>query len=86
MERYYSKVSRNLSKSSLTPQNSFNLEEENSNELEQGRQSERVDITSLKFNPGERLPIRKYHPNERDAIRRMYLQNGPFQPKNHQFP
>lgn len=46
----------------------------------------RVNINSLKFDTGERLTIRKYHPNEHDAIRRMYLQNGPFQPKNHQFP
>jgi len=28
----------------------------------------------------------QYHPDERDEVRRAYLQKGPFQPRNHAFP
>ncbi|XP_060183216.1 uncharacterized protein LOC132613186 [Lycium barbarum] len=86
MNRYFSKVSSNLPKSSSTSQNPSNLREEGANDLQRGRQSEKVHLYSLEFDPGERLAIQKYHPNDRDAIIRVYLQNGPFRPQNHMFP
>lgn len=36
--------------------------------------------------PGLRKNIHEYNVNEREIVRRHYLQNGPFQPKNHKFP
>lgn len=46
------------------------------------------DLSSLKFDPGERTPILNYHPNYRDIIRRAYLMNGPCQPRLevHEYP
>ena len=34
----------------------------------------------------ERDPILSYHPNDRDEVRKAYIQNGPCQPKSHDFP
>ncbi|KAG5608854.1 hypothetical protein H5410_020135 [Solanum commersonii] len=31
--------------------------------------------------PKKRIPIRDYHPDERDEIRRAYIQRGPHQPR-----
>ncbi|KAL4625418.1 hypothetical protein ACB092_05G024200 [Castanea dentata] len=38
------------------------------------------------MDPGLRIKICNYHPNERDQIRRHYLQNKPCQPVDHDFP
>ena len=38
-----------------------------------------VDVANLPTNPGLRIKISNYHPNERDQIRRHYLQNKPCQ-------
>ncbi|XP_060210659.1 uncharacterized protein LOC132637612 [Lycium barbarum] len=78
MERYFSKVSSNLPKLSSTSQNPSNLREGGVNELQRGRQSENVDLNSLELDPGERLAIRKYHPNDRDAIRRVVTKDAAF--------
>jgi len=43
--------------------------------------SQEFDLSSLKFDPGERTSILNYHPNHRDVIRRAYLLNGPCQPR-----
>ena len=45
-----------------------------------------VDVTNLPTDPGLRIKISNYHPNERDQIRRHYLQNKPCQPVDHDFP
>jgi hypothetical protein len=45
-----------------------------------------VDLKNLPADPGERKQISCYHPNDRDEIRRVYLQRGPCQPKEHNFP
>nr|XP_016475874.1 PREDICTED: uncharacterized protein LOC107797485 [Nicotiana tabacum] len=84
MKRYYPTTSK-IPKSSSTSQDLSNLEEI-ANESKQHQQSERVNLGSLEVDPGERLAIRKYHPNDRDAIRRTYLQRGAFQPREHKFP
>nr|KAJ0213818.1 hypothetical protein LSAT_V11C400223710 [Lactuca sativa] len=46
----------------------------------------KVDLNSLPIDPFERPSIEFYHVNQRDEIRRAYLQKGPFQPLNHKFP
>ncbi|XP_075091830.1 uncharacterized protein LOC142171985 [Nicotiana tabacum] len=84
MKRNFPTTSK-VPKSSSTSQDLSNLEER-ANELVQHQQSERVNLSSLEVDPGERLAIRKYHPNDHDAIRRKYLQRGPFQPREHKFP
>ena len=45
-----------------------------------------VDVANLPTNLGLRIKISNYHPNERDQIRRHYLQNEPCQPVDHDFP
>ncbi|KAL4613890.1 hypothetical protein ACB092_07G014500 [Castanea dentata] len=45
-----------------------------------------VDVANLPTDPGLRIKICNYHPNERDQIRRHYLQNKPCQPVDHDFP
>ncbi|KAL4620382.1 hypothetical protein ACB092_06G150000 [Castanea dentata] len=44
-----------------------------------------VDVANLPTDPGLRIKISNYHPNERDQIRRHYLQNKPCQPVDHDF-
>ncbi|XP_075077949.1 uncharacterized protein LOC142164252 [Nicotiana tabacum] len=81
MKRYYPTTSK-IPKSSSTSQDLSKI----ANESEQHQQSERVNLGSLEVDLGERLAIRKYRPNDRDAIRRTYLQRGAFQPREHKFP
>ena len=45
-----------------------------------------VDVANLPIDTGLRIKISNYHPNERDQIRRHYLQNKPCQPVDHDFP
>ena len=45
-----------------------------------------VDVANLPTDTGLRIKISNYHPNERDQIRRHYLQNKPCQPVDHDFP
>ncbi|XP_009613943.2 uncharacterized protein [Nicotiana tomentosiformis] len=45
-----------------------------------------LDSESFSTDPGERIPIANYNLRLRDAVRRYYIQNGPCQPTNHQFP
>ena len=45
-----------------------------------------VDVANLPTNPVLRIKISNYHANERDQIRRHYLQNKACQPVNHDFP
>jgi hypothetical protein len=40
----------------------------------------------LLADPGLRKPIYEYHINDRDAIRRAYLQKGLCQPSHYNFP
>ena len=41
---------------------------------------------TLLTDPGLRRPIYEYHINDRDAIRRAYLQKGHHQPSHYDFP
>nr|KAJ0219001.1 hypothetical protein LSAT_V11C300155530 [Lactuca sativa] len=53
---------------------------------EQQHKYTKVDLNSLPVDPFERPSIEFYHVNQRDEIRRAYLQKGHFQPLNHKFP
>ncbi|XP_052621644.1 uncharacterized protein LOC111906147 [Lactuca sativa] len=53
---------------------------------EQQQKYTKIDLNSLPVDPFERPSIEFYHVNQRDEIRRAYLQKGPFQPLNHKFP
>ena len=46
----------------------------------------RVDMNNLPSDPGLREKISSYHPNDRDEIRRAYIQKGPCQPHVDDFP
>ncbi|KAK9755784.1 hypothetical protein RND81_01G050400, partial [Saponaria officinalis] len=45
-----------------------------------------VNINSLPSDPADRISIKNYHVDERDMVRRAYLQNKPIQPREHDFP
>ncbi|XP_060202659.1 uncharacterized protein LOC132631073 [Lycium barbarum] len=45
-----------------------------------------LDLNLPKPDPGERKQISQYSYNERDRIRRHYIQKGPCQPRDHIFP
>ena len=45
-----------------------------------------MDVADLPMDPGLRIKISNYHSNERDQIRRYYLQNKPYQLVDHDFP
>nr|XP_034918724.1 uncharacterized protein LOC118052019 [Populus alba] len=45
-----------------------------------------INPDTLLADPGLRRPIYEYHINDRDAIRRAYLQKGPCQPSHYDFP
>ena len=40
----------------------------------------------IQFDPGKRKMIDDYHPNQKDVVRRKYLDNGPCQPRTYDFP
>ncbi|XP_049383041.1 uncharacterized protein LOC125847472 [Solanum stenotomum] len=86
MKKYFTPIS----KSSLASHShSQSNQEENVNHSEvPSHSSQEFDLSTLKFDPGERTPILNYHPNHRDVIRRAYLVNGPCQPRLevHEYP
>ena len=47
---------------------------------------EQIDSAQLPTDLGLRTPIMDCNINLRDQIRRVYLQSGPCQPRNHAFP
>ena len=45
-----------------------------------------INLSDLPSDPGLHPRIMDYNPNDRNRIRRAYLQQGPCQPRNHNFP
>ena len=45
-----------------------------------------MNFATLHMDPSLRRKFYDYHPNERDQIRRYYLQNKPCQLVDHDFP
>lgn len=44
------------------------------------------DVELLPHDPGKRINIMDYPPNDRDSVRRAYILKKPCQPKTHNFP
>ena len=40
-------------------------------------------MEALEHDPGKRIPISRYDVNDRDSVRRRYIELVPCQPKNH---
>ena len=62
-------------------------------ELEQNRatsdtvaQESRIGSLMYERDPGKRRPIGEYSENERDAVRRFYITEGPYQPHLKEYP
>ncbi|KAK8675962.1 hypothetical protein V6N13_034020 [Hibiscus sabdariffa] len=53
--------------------------------IDDGRLSE-FDVINLPHDPGKRRKISDFHPDDRDIVRRKYIQKQPCQPSNHEFP
>ncbi|KAH0706430.1 hypothetical protein KY285_010934 [Solanum tuberosum] len=90
MKRFFSQISSKLPQSSSSAQNAPRVEE-NLNQLEETHHSAKrlkqgVHLDSLPADLKKRIPIRDYHPDERDEIRRAYIQRGPHQPRIREFP
>ena len=49
-------------------------------------QRSRVDVSTLPSDPADRIPISNYDVNDRDEIRRAYIQRGPYQPHKKSYP
>ncbi|XP_012835791.1 PREDICTED: zinc finger MYM-type protein 1-like [Erythranthe guttata] len=45
-----------------------------------------INLEDIPADPGQRPGILQYNINDRDRVRRAYLQKGPCQPHNHDFP
>ncbi|KAG4387320.1 hypothetical protein GLYMA_11G176303v4 [Glycine max] len=65
-----------------------NEQQSSSKSCESSLQQQQIEINleDLPLDPGKRIKISAYHPNDRDKIRRAYLQRGPCQPTQHNFP
>ncbi|XP_047266475.1 uncharacterized protein LOC107839933 [Capsicum annuum] len=90
LKRYFAPVSSKLPQSSSSIQNTPRVEE-NLNQVEENhhsakRQKQRVNLNSLLVDPKERKFIWEYNLNDRDEIRRAYIQRGPHQPRVREFP
>ena len=53
--------------------------------IEHTHAQEEVNLDDLISDSGLRKSIYEYDPNDRERVRRAYLQKGPCQPKNHDF-
>ncbi|XP_039142002.1 LOW QUALITY PROTEIN: zinc finger MYM-type protein 1-like [Dioscorea cayenensis subsp. rotundata] len=82
MEKYFKRKSL-FEESSSTPENS---DEPQITQQYSKQAHVEVDLKNLPADPGLRPLISTYHPNDQDKVRRAYLQKGPCQPRNHNFP
>ena len=64
-----------------------NEQQSSSKSYESSLQQQRIEINLEDFplDLGKRIKILAYYPNDRDKIRRAYLQRGPCQPTLHNF-
>ncbi|KAK8606534.1 hypothetical protein V6N13_030815 [Hibiscus sabdariffa] len=73
----------------VTPQNQGHVEASTSpwgeTPIDDGRLSE-IDVINLPHDPGKRRKMSDFHPDDRDIVRREYIQKQPCQPGNHKFP
>lgn len=45
-----------------------------------------INLEELEVDPPKRKSIYEYHVNDRDVVRRWYLQKGPCQPQYYTYP
>lgn len=50
------------------------------------RKCEEINLAELPADPATRRRMSKYNPNDREKVRRAYLQRGPHQLRSHKFP
>ena len=79
MERFFKKI-RTVNSSDGEPSSNV------SPNIEHMHAREEVNLYDLPADPGLRKNIYEYDTNDRERIRRAYLQKGPCQPKSHVFP
>ncbi|KAL3819974.1 hypothetical protein ACJIZ3_005879 [Penstemon smallii] len=80
-------VIRTSKEDSLTSQVSDSTQETSStNRSNQFSKKSRFESDNLIIDPGLRKRISEYDVNQREDIRRAYLQKGPCQPRTHNFP
>ncbi|KAI5312116.1 hypothetical protein L3X38_041289 [Prunus dulcis] len=81
MERYFKR------RFASTTSSSDNVGSSISRDVDNSKESELQDIlANLIADLGLRPQMLDYDPNIRDEVRRVYLQKGPCQPKDHTFP
>ncbi|XP_057802929.1 uncharacterized protein LOC131018222 [Salvia miltiorrhiza] len=74
---------------SISPQSQENIVElNNSSTFSEPSQEEELlyDVELLPHDPGKRINIMDYAPNQRNAVRRAYILKKPCQPITHDFP
>jgi hypothetical protein len=50
------------------------------------QQHVQLNLEELPSDPGKRMKMSSYHPNDQEIIRKRYIQSGPCQPTQHHFP
>ena len=84
MDKFVIRKHRRPQDSSST-QDSY-LTQDSSSTQDSSAKHGRVDVNNLPSDPGLQKNISFYHPNDRDQIRKYYLQKKPCQPYEHDFP
>lgn len=75
MKRFFKKIRTNDQESSSSQHVQLNLEELPSNEPQlSSQQHTQLNLEELPSDPGKRLKISTYHPNDQERIRRTYMQ------------
>ncbi|KAL3825522.1 hypothetical protein ACJIZ3_021551 [Penstemon smallii] len=86
MDKFVIRVPK-VSKDSSTQQASSSTQETSiDNSVNRLSKKSLFELSDLIVDPGLRKKITEYDSNQRDDIRRAYLQNGPCQPRKHNFP
>ncbi|XP_022856489.1 zinc finger MYM-type protein 1-like, partial [Olea europaea var. sylvestris] len=89
MERFFQPKRKSIPNSSTSscgssPATDSSRAQELLNNTKKSRAQFNVD--DLVSDPGKRSPIESYDPNIRDVVRMAYLEKGPYQPYEHDFP
>ena len=80
MERYFKK--RTLEESNVQESQASINKQVSSSSLP----NVEINVDDLQADPGLRKSIYAYDANDRERVRRSYLQKGPCQPRDHSFP
>lgn len=77
-----------IRKSSMTSEETSQRQITNQEQVHASSKKSRIetDLNDLPSDPGLRIKISAYDPNDQEKVRRAYLQKGPCQPRSHSFP